>query len=63
MKRKRRSPGNQDRLYGLHASVVYSVLSACLAGLWLICAGGCPSKASQDSNQPPTTVSPASPSA
>ncbi len=31
-------------------------LSACLAGLWLLCAGGCPSKASQDSNQPPTTA-------
>jgi glutamine cyclotransferase len=35
-----------------------SILTTCLAGLWLICAGGCPSKASQDTNQPPATVSP-----
>ena len=44
------------------------VISACIAGLWLISAGGCPSKAAQDSNtpsgrrtqdsnQPPTTDS------
>ncbi len=37
-------------------------ISVCLAGLWLLCAGGCPSKASQDSNQPPPAKSqPSSP--
>lgn len=35
--------------------VTMRVLSACLAGLWLVCAAGCPSKASQDANQPPAT--------
>lgn len=39
------------------------VISACIAGLWLACAAGCPSKASQDSNQPPATVSPPPPTA
>jgi glutamine cyclotransferase len=28
------------------------VLSVCLMGLWLVCAAGCPSKASQDANSP-----------
>jgi len=56
MKAKRCSLINQGRLCDLRVSVVRSVLSTCLAGLWLICAGGCPSKASQDSNQPPTTT-------
>jgi glutaminyl-peptide cyclotransferase len=34
------------------------VISACIAGLCLVCASGCPSKASQDTNQPPAANSP-----
>jgi glutamine cyclotransferase len=48
-------PGVQGRFCDLRVSVVHHVLSACLVGLWLLCAGGCPSKASQDSNQSPST--------
>ncbi|MBN1505686.1 MAG: glutaminyl-peptide cyclotransferase [Sedimentisphaerales bacterium] len=39
-------------------SLADHVLCACAAGLWLACVGGCPSKGSQDSNQPPATASP-----
>lgn len=52
MRSRRCSLVDSDRLHDLHASVVDCVLSACIAGLWLLCASGCPSKASQDTNQP-----------
>jgi len=50
----------KSRAYGPSAAkgarVTTRVISACLAGLWLACAGGCPSKAAQDANTPPPTT-------
>jgi len=61
MRSGQRPPQDQDRLCDRRARSLHRVLSACVAGLWLVCAGGCPSKASPDANQPPAKTSPQPP--
>ncbi len=58
MRTGRYSLKDWSRLRDLRVSVAHSVLSTCIAGLWLVCAGGCPSDASPDANQPPAAASP-----